>query len=109
VGWLIRLARPAGAPYLAANARNKTVQNCETSAGLSNAGVALPLDLRHLARHDVDLERSVAPNAACPLLERNFVMSGRQRHPKVSVLVRGKRRHVALLVFHHKSRAREWP
>jgi hypothetical protein len=78
------------------------------SGQLSNARVALPLNLCHLASHDIDLERSVAPNGACPLLERNFVMAGSQRHPKASLVVCRKRCDLALLVFHHESRVREW-
>jgi hypothetical protein len=75
---------------------------------LSNARVAFPLDLCNLASDDIHLERAIVANAASLSLERNFVMTGRQRHPKAPLVVRGKRCNLALLVFHHESRVREW-
>src|SRR5207244_12762507 len=77
-------------------------------ATLSHARVAFPLDLCHLASHDVDFERSVSPYTACRSLARNFVMPRRQRHPKVALVIRGKRCDLPLLIFHRDSRVREW-
>jgi len=77
-------------------------------ATLSHARVAFPLDLCYLASHDVDFERSVSPYTACRSLARNFVMPRRQRHPKVPLVIRGKRCDLALLIFHRESRVREW-
>src|SRR5436305_14728067 len=76
---------------------------------LSKARVASPLDLCHFASHDIDFERSVSPDIACPSLERNFVMSGQQRRPKAPLGISGKGCDLALLAFHHESRVREWP
>ena len=76
---------------------------------LSHARVALPLDLCHLASHDIDFERSIAPDTACPFFERNFVMSGGQRYPEAALAVRSKRCDLALLVLRHESGVRQWP
>lgn len=75
---------------------------------LPHARVALPLDLCHLACHNIDFERAVFSDAASPALERNFVMAGSQRHPKASLVVCGKRCDLALLVFDNESRVHEW-
>src|SRR2546430_954815 len=74
-------------------------------ATLSHARVAFPLDLCHLASHDVDFERSVSPDTACRSLARNFVMPRRQRHPKVPLVIRGKRCDLALLIFHRERKS----
>src|SRR5205823_3873485 len=69
---------------------------------LSKARAASPLDLCHFASHDIDFERSVAPDIACPSLERNFVMSGQQRRPTARLGITGRGCDLALLAVQHE-------
>jgi len=77
------------------------------AAVLPDPGVTLPLNFRDLASHDINFERSEAANAALPSLHGNFVMSGRHQSPEMSLVVGGKRCHLALFVFNSKSGIRE--
>jgi hypothetical protein len=74
---------------------------------LSDTRVALPLDVCHFAWHNIHFEGAEMANAAFLSLTGNFVVSGRQGNPKMSLIVGGERCHLALLVFHYESSIRE--
>jgi hypothetical protein len=74
---------------------------------LSDTRVALPLDVCHFAWHNIHFEGAEMANAAFLSLNGNFVVSGRQGNPKMSLVVGGERRHLALLAFHYESSIRE--
>jgi hypothetical protein len=57
---------------------------------LSNTGVAVPLDLCHFARRNIDFEGAEVSDAGSFSLDGNFVVSGCQQSPKVSLVISGK-------------------
>jgi hypothetical protein len=99
---------PAAPRRRSAVATAHSVSGDSRIQSLSHARVAFPLDLCHLAGDDFDLERTVSPDTACPSLERNFVMTGRQRHSKAPIVIGGKRCDFALWVCHRECRVSEW-
>src|SRR6266550_3315819 len=52
---------------------------------LSNTRIALPLDVCHFARHNIDFEGAETADATFFSLDGNSIVSGRQRNPKTSL------------------------
>src|SRR5438445_11784963 len=61
-----------------------------TLLATANARIAFPLDLCHLARSNINFKWAKMANAALTSLEGNFVVSGRHRSPKMSLVVSGE-------------------
>jgi len=104
-GWPLRIRRDSSLNALHTNAL--PAQRAANARQLSNTRVALPLNLRHLARNNIDLKWAKVTDAQLPPLHRNDVVTRRQRNPKLSLVVRGKRRHLRFQVFHHESSIRK--
>jgi hypothetical protein len=63
---------------------HSTLERCNLSA---HARVALPLDFGHLACNDINIERTIAPDPASSLLDRNGVVTGSQGNPKPALVI----------------------
>jgi hypothetical protein len=57
---------------------------------LSNTRIALPLDVCHFARHNIDFEGPETADATFFSFDGNSIVSGRQRNPKTSLVISGK-------------------
>ena len=75
---------------------------------LSHSRVALPRDTCHLARGDIDSERTAPADGMLLLFHRHGVVTRRQRNTKSTLIISREGRHDALLVFHDESNLCQW-